>query len=174
MLLRRVLSPEHGVTVVELMITTLVMGVLMGIAVPTIQLQIARQELHGATRQVEQTLSAARNSALNDGIPRYVLFTPGTPGSLRLHRFDGSAWIADGNTVILSGSVGFTAQDITLPAVAGAPETGASVPADAAYFDTRGAYPLGYPGPYTILLRGGSGRTATLTLYPQTGAVTGG
>jgi hypothetical protein len=56
------------------------------------------------------------------------------------------------------------------------PETGApTVPDNAAYFDTRGAYPYhtSLPSMYTLTLHGGLGRTETLTLHTTTGQVTG-
>lgn len=166
-------ADERGVTLVELMVTMLVVAVLMGIAVPTIQSQIQRQQLLGSARQVVDTLRTFRDSAVNEGVPRYVLFLPGTPGRLQPYRFDGTAWAAEGPEIVLGGSVGFAAADVTMPSVSGAPESGASVPADAAYFDTRGRYPEGYTASYTITLRGGLGRTVVLTLYAETGQVVG-
>ncbi len=157
----------------ELMMTLTVVAILFAIAIPTIQFQIARQELSASAREVVEVLRGARDSAINEGVPRYVLFRPGSPGSYQVYRFDGGAWTVDENEVTLEGRVNFNAADITLPAVADAPEAGASVPEDAAFFDTRGRYPFGYSGSYDITLRGGLGRSITLTFYPQTGQVTG-
>jgi prepilin-type N-terminal cleavage/methylation domain-containing protein len=166
------LREERGMTLTELMVSLSVMAVLFALAVPTIQFQIARQELRGAAREVVETLRGTRDAAINEGVPRYVLFTPGDPATLRVYRFNGTAWVPGRNAAPLDTSVTFTADDITFPAMSGVPVTGADVPADAAYFGTRGRYPQGYGGTQSITLRGRLGRSITLDFYPQTGQVT--
>lgn len=168
--MRRRLRDERGFTLMELMTTLGVVAVLLGIAIPTIQFQIARQELRSAAREVSQVLRAARDSAVNEQVPRYVLFDPATD-SYQVFRFDGTDWVEGRNRVSLR--VSFDDGDVTFPSVSDAPVAGASVPENAAYFDTRGRYPFGHTGSYEITLRGGLGRSATLTLHPQTGQVTG-
>jgi type II secretory pathway pseudopilin PulG len=161
-------------TMTELMVAVLVMGILFGIGIPTIQFQIARQELRSAAREVVEVLRGTRDAALNEGVPRYVLFTEGDPASYQVHRFDGDEWAPDRNTVPFDASITFSAGDITTPALADAPSPGASVPASAVYFGTRGRYPHGCAGCHatqTITLHGRMGRSITLEFFPQTGQV---
>lgn len=165
------LRDQRGVTLTELTVTLGVVAILFGLAVPTIQFQIARQELQASARELTEVFRGARDAAINEGVPRYVLLVPGSPGSYQVYRFDGSAWVPDENLVSLEAS--FSSADVTLPSVADAPTTGVSVPEDAAYFDTRGRYPFGYSGSYQVTLHGSFGRQVTLTLYPQTGQVAG-
>lgn len=166
-----------GFSLVELMTVLGVVGVIMAIAAPTVQNHIALQEVRGAARGVVDVLRDARDSALNEGVPRYVLFDSSTtPREYQVFRFSGGNWVPDGEVFELPGSVTFAAADVTFPAVADAPAgTGQSVPQYAAYFDTRGRYPFDptQPSSYTITLHGGLGRTETLTLWRNTGQVTG-
>jgi hypothetical protein len=99
-----------------------------------------------------------------------------TPQEYRMFKFTGGNWVGDGEIFRLPNSVTFDAADVTFPAVADAPAgTGASVPQYAAYFDTRGRYPFqaGAASSYAITLHGGLGRTVTLTVWRNTGQVTG-
>jgi prepilin-type N-terminal cleavage/methylation domain-containing protein len=168
------LRGERGMTMTELMVTLSVMAVLFGIAVPTIQFQIARQELRSAAREVVEVLRGTRDAALNEGVPRYVLFSEGDPPSYRVYRFDGEEWVPDRNGVPFDASITFSEGDITTPALTDVPEAGASVPTTAVYFGTRGRYPHGCAGCHdtqTITLHGRMGRSTTLEFFPQTGQV---
>lgn len=166
------LRDQRGMTLMELMMALTVMGILFAIAIPTIQLQIARQELRAAGREVVEVLRGSRDAAINEGVPRYVLFRPeDDPVSYQVYRFDGTSWVPGRNKMLLDASVTFTDSDITLPALSGVPVAGAPVPANAAYFGTRGRYPAGH-NTYAITLRGRMGRTIELTFYAQTGQVT--
>ncbi len=166
---------QRGFTLTELMVIAGVLGVLFGIAIPSIQSQIARQQLGGSARQLVEVLRSARDSAVNEGVPRFVLLRPGRPATYRVYRYDGTAWIPDENEVPLQGSVGFDDADLNLPALSEVPVSGAGpLPTGkGVYFDTRGAYPHGYDGPYTITLRGRSGDPIELTIHAGTGQVTG-
>lgn len=171
--LRRSHSDQRGFTLIELMTTLSIFGILMAIAVPAIQNQIAREQLVASARELRSVLRNARSAAVNEGVPRYVVLRPGTPGRYQVYRYAGSSWTPATNEVRLKGKVGFSDADITVPSVTDAPVSGAAVPADAVYFDTRGRYPLGHTGTYTMTLRAQLGDPLTLTLYPQTGQVTG-
>jgi prepilin-type N-terminal cleavage/methylation domain-containing protein len=166
-----------GFSLVELMTVLGVVGVIMAIAAPTVQNHIALQEVRGAARGVVDVLRDARDSALNEGVPRYVLFdSTATPQEYQVYKFSGGNWVPDGEVFELPGSVSFDTADVTFPPVADAPSgTGDAVPDDAAYFDTRGRYPFDptQPSSYTITLHGGLGRTETLTVWRNTGQVTG-
>jgi prepilin-type N-terminal cleavage/methylation domain-containing protein len=165
------LRAQVGYTLIELMTVLGVVSVLIAIAAPTVASYIALQEVRGARQEVVQVLRDARDAALNEGVPRYVLFSP--PRSYQVFRYD-DGWVADGGVTSLGGSVSFATVDVTFPQVNNAPETGGTVPVDAAYFDTRGRYPFDplEPTSYTITLQGGLGRTAVLTVWRNTGQVT--
>jgi hypothetical protein len=76
--------------------------------------------------------------------------------------------------VALRNAISFSDADVTFPALLNHPVTGANVPENAAYFDTRGRYPFGSAAStYSITLRARGGSTITLTLYTATGQVTG-
>lgn len=166
-----------GFSLVELMTVLGVVGIIMAIAAPTISSHMALQEIRGEARRVVDVLRDARDSALNEGVPRYVLFrTTTTPREYQMYKFSGGAWATDGEVFKLPSSVTFDSSDVTFPSVADAPAgSGQAVPQDAAYFDTRGRYPFDptQPSSYTITLHGGLGRTETLTLWRNTGQVTG-
>jgi prepilin-type N-terminal cleavage/methylation domain-containing protein len=166
-----------GFSLVELMTVLGVVGVIMAIAAPSVQNHIALQEIRGAGRGVVDVLRDARDSAMNEGVPRYVLFRWNTtPREYQMYKFSGGAWVADGEVFKLPSSVTFSQADVTFPSLADAPAgTGATVPQFAAYFDTRGRYPFDatQPSSYTITLHGGLGRTETLTVWRNTGQVTG-
>lgn len=167
------LGDERGMTLPELMMSLGVMALLFAIAIPTIQFQIARQELRSAAREVVEVLRGTRDAAINEGVPRYVLFVAGDPASYRVYRFDG-AWEPDRNAVPFDPEISFSSGDITTPALADVPASGASVPENAVYFGTRGRYPHGCDGCHTtqtITLRGRMGRSVTLSFFPQTGQV---
>jgi prepilin-type N-terminal cleavage/methylation domain-containing protein len=168
---------QAGFSLVELMTVLGVVGIIMAIAAPTISSHIALQEVRGAGRGVVDVLRDARDSAVNEGVPRYVLFDwSKTPREYQMYKFSGGDWVTDGELFRLPSSVTFDAADVTFPAVADAPVgTGESVPQYAAYFDTRGRYPFeaGAASSYTITLHGGLGRTITLTVWRNTGQVTG-
>ena len=174
--LARRVRAAAGYSLIELMSVLAVVAVIIAIAAPTVQTHVALQQIRGAAREVVEVLRDARDSAMNEGVPRYVAFTP--PRTYQVWMYDDSAgqWVQEGRAVSLSESVSFETADVTFPSVADAPEgTGESVPEDSAYFDTRGRYPFDatQPSSYTITLHGGLGRTETLTLWRNTGLVTG-
>jgi prepilin-type N-terminal cleavage/methylation domain-containing protein len=170
------LRAQAGYSLVEILTVLTVIAVLMAIAAPTIGGHLALQEVRGAAQEVVQVLRDTRDSAMNEGVPRYVLFnTAATPRTYQVFRYAGG-WTPDGRATSLPASVTFGPADVQFPAVVDAPSgTGATVPQYAAYFDTRGRYPFvaGAPNSYTLTLRGGLGRTATVTLWRNTGQVTG-
>jgi prepilin-type N-terminal cleavage/methylation domain-containing protein len=170
------MAGQAGFTLIELMVALAVMGILMAIAIPTVTTHMALQEIQGSAQEAVDVLRDARDSAMNEGQPRYVLFIPGDPGSYQVKRYDDDSggWIQETPIVPLHGTVSFTDADVTFPLLADRPETGASVPENAAYFDTRGRYPFGSAASYTLTLHGRLGKTEVLTLYSQTGQVTWG
>lgn len=167
---------EAGYSLIEVMTVIGVVGIILAIAAPTIQNQIAVQEIRGAGRHVVEVLRDARDSALNEGVPRYVLFDPAaSPRTYQVYRYSGGAWVAEEPPAPMPDTVTFSDADVTFPQLTSVPETGATVPANAAYFDTRGRYPFqqGAPSAYTVTLTGGAGRVVTLTVHRSTGQVTG-
>jgi prepilin-type N-terminal cleavage/methylation domain-containing protein len=169
-------TDQRGMTIVEIMVVTAVVGVLFAIAMPAVNSHIALQEMRGAAREVVEVLRDARSAAVDEGVPRYVVFTP--PRTYQVWKYEGGTWVEEERAHELPGSVEFDDTDVAFSNVtlADEPETGApTVPDNAAYFDTRGAYPYhtSLPSMYTLTLHGGLGRTETLTLHTTTGQVTG-
>jgi type II secretion system protein H len=164
---------QAGFTLVELMVAMGVMAVIMAIAVPTIATYTARQEIRGSAQQVVDVLREARDSAINEGEPRYVRFIAGNPGRYEVRWYDGDDWLIEEQEA-LHDSVTFGNADVTFPAVPNEPETGEQIPQYAAYFDTRGHYPFGMAATYSLTLHGGMNQTETITLHTQTGQVTWG
>lgn len=174
---RSIAVDQRGMTLIELMVSLMVVAVLMAIAIPTTATYIARQELKANGREVVEVLREAREAAMNEGVPRFVLFEPGI-NSYRVCRFNTTtnAWPATSTCapVPLGNSVSFSDADVTFPSLVNHPITGANVPENAAYFDTRGRYPFGSAAStYSITLRSRSGTSTTLTLHTATGQVTG-
>jgi prepilin-type N-terminal cleavage/methylation domain-containing protein len=169
-------TDQRGMTLVEILVVTAVVGVLFAIALPAVNSHIALQEMRGAAREVVEVLRDARSSAVDEGMPRYVVFTP--PRTYQVWKYEGGTWVEEERAHELPGSVEFDDTDVTFSNVAleDEPEsTSGPIPDNAAYFDTRGAYPYDSspPSTYSLTLRGGLGRTETLTLHTSTGQVTG-
>jgi prepilin-type N-terminal cleavage/methylation domain-containing protein len=167
-------TDQRGMTIVEILVVTAVVGVLFAIAMPAVSTHVALQEMRGAAREVVEVLRDARSAAVDEGVPRYVLFDPASQ-TYQPFRYEGPGWVAETAPQELPTSVTFT---LTFSNVALADEPEASadpVPDNAAYFDTRGAYPYhsSLPASYSITLSGGLDRTETLTLHTSTGQVTG-
>jgi type II secretory pathway pseudopilin PulG len=161
-------------SLVEILTVLAVIGVLFAIAAPAINNHVALQEMRGSSRQLVDVLRDARASAVDEGTPRYVLFTP--PRTYRVYHYDGSAWVPETQAEVLPNTVSFSDAEVTFPALTDQPEAGApAVPENAAYFDTRGGYPFeeDLASSYSLTLRGGVGRVETLTLHTNTGQVTG-
>jgi len=168
-------TDQRGMTLVEIMVVVAVVAVLFAIALPAVSSHIALQEIRGAAREVVEVLRNARSSAVDEGVPRYVVFTP--PRTYQVWKYEEGTWVEEEAAQQLPGSVEFSATDVTFSnaALAGEPEAGAPIPNEAAYFDTRGAYPYDFslPATYSVTLHGGLGRTETLVLHTSTGQVTG-
>jgi type IV pilus assembly protein PilA len=172
-------TDQRGMTLIEIMVVVAVVAVLFAIALPAVNTHVALQELRGAVREVVEVLRDARSAAVDEGVPRYVVFTP--PRTYQVWTYEdqpaGGTWVEDERAYELPGSVEFDDADVTFSnaTLADEPETGATVPDNAAYFDTRGAYPYhsSLPSTYTLTLHGGLDRTEILTLHTSTGQVTG-
>jgi type II secretion system protein H len=161
---------QEGFTLIELMVAMSVMAVIMAIAIPSIATYTSQQELRGSAQQVVDVLRETRDSAINEGEPRYVRFLPGDPGSYEVRWYDGNDWVVEEQEP-LHASVSFADDDVTFPLLPNRPETGKQVPANAAYFDTRGHYPFGVASSFSITLHGGMDGSETITLHSQTGQV---
>lgn len=172
--IRKRAADQTGMTLIELMVSLFVVAILMAITIPTAATYIARQELRANAREVVEVLKESREAAMNEAVPRFVLFEPAI-NSYRVCRFNTvtNSWPAASTCapVPLGNSVSL---EVVIPALPGHPVSGATVPANAVYFDTRGRYPFGSaPSTYTITLRSRNGDTVVLTLHTATGQVTG-
>jgi prepilin-type N-terminal cleavage/methylation domain-containing protein len=175
--IRKRAADQAGMTLIELMVSLFVVAILMAITIPTAATYIARQELKANAREVVEVLKESRGAAIDEAVPRFVLFEPAI-NSYRVCRFNTvtNTWPAASTCapVPLGNSVSFSDADVTFPALANHPVNGANVPDNAAYFDTRGRYPFGSAAPsYRLTLRSRNGDTVVLTLYTATGQVTG-
>jgi prepilin-type N-terminal cleavage/methylation domain-containing protein len=175
--IRRRTADHQGMTLIELMVSLFVVAILMAIAIPTASTYMARQELKANAREIVEVLRENREAAMNEALPRFVLFEP-AGNTYRICKFDRatSTWPATSTCPPqpLGNAVSFSDADVTFPALSNVPVNGASVPDNAAYFDTRGRYPFGSAAQtYSITLRSRLGNSITLTLYTQTGQVTG-
>jgi prepilin-type N-terminal cleavage/methylation domain-containing protein len=175
--IRKRTADQVGMTLIELMVSLFVVSILMAITIPTVATYIARQELRANAREVVEVLKDSREAAINEAVPRFVLFEPDI-NSYRVCRFNAAtnSWPVTTACAAkpLGNSVSFSDADVTFPALANHPVNGATVPANAAYFDTRGRYPFGSAAStYTITLRSRNGDTVVLTLHTGTGQVTG-
>lgn len=177
---------ERGTSIVELVVVIALMGILLGIAGPSISAQINRAKINEAARDTVTVLRRVRSEAINEYQPRYVRICPDgvSPGasckssSLRIYAYRAGAWTTQ-SVQVIEFSGGVTVNVLAsgdFPSLIDAPATGASVPAGAAYFSTRGGYPFNpanpTPGAYTITITGRSSHSRTIRFAPTTGTVT--
>jgi len=165
-------------TLIELMVSLFVVAILMAITIPTASTYIARQQLKASAREIVEVLRESREAAMNEAVPRFVLFEPEPLSQYRVCKFDvaSNSWpaVSTCTPVELGNSVSFSEADVGFPPLANQPVAGAPVPDNAAYFDTRGRYPFGTAAAnYTLTLRARGGNSVTLTLHTVTGQVTG-
>lgn len=136
---------EKGSTLVELLVTMLVMALLMGIGVPMIVRNIADAHLRDGMREGISLLRRVRAEAINQYEPRYVEFHFATdPDQFRVFAFRSGAW-TQVETVALPKGVDLVIPNAThfpalVPDVPPA-EVPAEVPASSVFFGTRGGYP---------------------------------
>ena len=65
---------ENGFTLVEIMIVMVIIGILVGIATPSLDLYFSRDKLKTSTSTVTSTLYTARMKAINESEPYGVQF----------------------------------------------------------------------------------------------------
>lgn len=163
---------ERGTTIIELLVVIAIMGVLIGIAAPTVSTQVANAELNRGARDVVSLLRRVRAEAINEQVPRYVDLT--LADRLQVFRctpnsdFTNCTWAAQGSVVPLPGSARVTVSSGDFPALANTPVAGQAVPAGSVYFGTRGGYPFASGASTTVYtltitsIRIGSTRTVTV------------
>lgn len=74
------LRSNRGFTLVELMIVVLLMGLMLGFAVPALRSLGNSHSLKGAKEDVMAELQLARSKAMSTGVAQPVHFYPGTYG----------------------------------------------------------------------------------------------
>jgi Tfp pilus assembly protein FimT len=71
----RIIRDHHGVTVVDLIISVAIIGLLATMALPNLQPRLTKYRLYGAARQVMGDLMAARMKAVSQHRPYKVFFS---------------------------------------------------------------------------------------------------
>ena len=75
----RVRRQERGFSLVELMVTLVVFGLLIGFSVPTYQSYALSQKLRGTSENLVQTIQLQRSRAMATGRDVTINFNTGTP-----------------------------------------------------------------------------------------------
>jgi type IV pilus assembly protein PilA len=113
---RRVaLTDETGFTLVELLVVVLILGVLVGLAVPAYLNFRGRSQSTAAAADVRETISDANAYYINNGNS----FTGMTPGSLRSTYDSGLVISSSGSTGIVSARSEGSGQTYCISAVSG-------------------------------------------------------
>jgi prepilin-type N-terminal cleavage/methylation domain-containing protein len=68
---------RRGYTITEMIVGLAVLGTLLALAVPAVLKPLAREELHDAAKQVQQSLAQARQEAIETGQAHEFRFEPG-------------------------------------------------------------------------------------------------
>ena len=64
----RKICSKHGVTLIELMILSVIIGIVSAMAVPRFQIAMERMKIKAASRDVNSTLRMARSHAISDKV----------------------------------------------------------------------------------------------------------
>jgi prepilin-type N-terminal cleavage/methylation domain-containing protein len=81
---------DGGFTLVELMVVLAIIGVMVGIAIPSVLAWMPAANLRDAAYDVKTTMMRARSAAVNDGLEHRVAFDLGA-GTYRMERGNLSA-----------------------------------------------------------------------------------
>jgi prepilin-type N-terminal cleavage/methylation domain-containing protein len=68
---------QHGFTLVEMMVALAILGIMVGIAIPSVLAWMPAANLRDAAYDVKGTLIRARSAAVNEGLEYRVLFDLG-------------------------------------------------------------------------------------------------
>ncbi len=71
-------APQSGFSLIELLVTVAVLGILLSIAVPSFQTTLEKQRLVGAAEQLYEDLQYARTEAIKRNANVFVSFTTGS------------------------------------------------------------------------------------------------
>ena len=74
MRIQRIVHPTYGYTLIEVLLTLWIIGILVGIGVPVYGTQIPKYRLHAAARQILSDLLIARKRAMSEGHVVQLLF----------------------------------------------------------------------------------------------------
>jgi len=84
----------HGVTMVEVLIVIVIIGIMMALAAPSMRAVAARSEIKTATDNVVQAIRMAKNKARVTNRPVTVTFTTGDTGNSISFQFPGQETMA--------------------------------------------------------------------------------
>jgi len=94
------MSPRRGFTLVELMITVAVIGILAGISVPYLLASLPNIRVNGAVRQMVSDFRLAKTLAVERGVDCFLVFdAAGSTYTVRLDT-DGTAGLSAGDETV--------------------------------------------------------------------------
>ena len=90
---RRIIGPERGFSLVDLMVVIVLIGTVSAIAIPSMINAIDQMKLGQSARDVERELQTAKMRAVGKGRPIRVRFNCPAPGEFRIVELIGSTTV---------------------------------------------------------------------------------
>ena len=95
---------RHGFTLIELMITVVILGVLVTMAVPQVNNIVQMQKLRSEARKIVSILREVQQNAVSTETTATITFSPGT-----------DSYIINGDIRLLPQEIGYTRYDVAEP-----------------------------------------------------------
>lgn len=99
---------EKGFTIVELMIVLVIIGILVTVVAPNLDIIFTKNKLQASTSQVTSSLYIARMKAVNDAEPYGVRFNMTEPGDINIIRDPLGVNVVKGATSRLDEGIEFS------------------------------------------------------------------